>query len=329
MKYYLQISTAFLLFLLRSSSCFAQQTTLSSGGEALGTEGSISYSLGEMLYEGLVNNTANIQAGIQQPIDIPIGGIRLAIKVFLAGPFDVELGLMHDSLRTNNLLPLTEPYSSYPFLKPQIGLPGGEAVPITVLSQSGPDAVVDWVFIELRSSSNSSQIVATKRALLQRDGDVVSAADGLSPIIMTGFPPDQYFVSVKHRNHLGVMTATALPFTMDSQYIDFTSTSLVWVNNLIQQPPQKQIGNKYALWPGDANYNKNTKYNGLQNDKEFVLGALGGSAYLNNIITGYRSEDLNMDHKIKYNGLDNDRSVIANQVGVNTPNKIIGQHTPN
>ncbi len=36
-----------------------------------------------------------------------------------------------------------------------------------------------------------------------------------------------------------------------------------------------------------------------------------------------------MDGKIRFNNTDNDRSVILQNVGVNTPNKISNQHTPN
>jgi hypothetical protein len=58
------------------------------------------------------------------------------------------------------------------------------------------------------------------------------------------------------------------------------------------------------------------------------LAALGGLS--NNELTQvYRIEDANMDGKIRYNNTDNDRVLIINNVGVNTPNNIINQHTPN
>jgi hypothetical protein len=84
----------------------------------------------------------------------------------------------------------------------------------------------------------------------------------------------------------------------------------------------------YALWAGDANNNKNVKYNGLSNDKEVVMNAVG-LLNLNNIVNGYRIEDINLDSKVKYNGTDNDRALLLNNVGVGTSNNVLSQHTPN
>jgi hypothetical protein len=96
--------------------------------------------------------------------------------------------------------------------------------------------------------------------------------------------------------------------------------------NLLQR---KQIGAVYALWSGDANNNKNVKYNGLSNDKDGLVYVIGVST-LNNTVSGvYRVEDVNMDGKIRYTNTDNDKSVILNNVGVSTPNNLYFQHTPN
>jgi hypothetical protein len=308
---------------------FAQTVVGIAGDDIYSASGSVSFSIGEVYSDAYENVNTKILAGVQQPVDIPINGIRLSLKVLLSGPYDPSSGLMHDSLRVNQLIPQVEPYSAYPFLKPAIGFPAGEVVSSAILANSGPDAIVDWVYIELRSGQNPSTLVATKRALLQRDGDMVSSEDGISPLLFTGFVPGQYYVSVKHRNHLGVMTASALNFTMDVQPVDFTASIPVWINGQIINSPRRQIGNVYTLWGGNANFNKNTKYNGLNNDKEFILGALGGTTSANNIAYGYRPEDLNMDHKVKYNGTDNDRSVIVGNIGISAPNTIISQHTPN
>ncbi len=85
----------------------------------------------------------------------------------------------------------------------------------------------------------------------------------------------------------------------------------------------------YTLWSGDAYFNKNVKYNGLSNDRDQVLSAVGGAGSSNNTVYGYRAEDVNMDGKVRYNNTDADRIVIINNIGVNTPNTIITQHMPN
>ena len=258
-------------------------------------------------------------------------GVKLAAKVFLAGPYDASTGMMHDSLRANGMLVALqpEPYSAAPFNKPQLGEAGGETMSQAILNVTGHDAIVDWVYLELRSASNSGLVLATKRALLQRDGDIVSNLDGASPVFFANALPGNYYVSIKHRNHLGVMSLNALNLgPCNAASIDFTTSDSVFTMPSISNPARKTIGSVKAMWSGDANTNKNVKYNGLSNDKEAVMNAVGVST-LNNVVYGYRTEDINMDSKVKYNGIDNDKSLILNNVGVGTTNNVISQHTPN
>ena len=74
-----------------------------------------------------------------------------------------------------------------------------------------PVNTVDWVLVQLRDKNNSSTILFSKSAFVLKNGSVVEK-DGVSPL---NFPvvADNYFVSVKHRNHLSVMSSAALPLT--------------------------------------------------------------------------------------------------------------------
>jgi hypothetical protein len=255
--------------------------------------------------------------------------VQLQTKVMLSGSYQTATGMMHDSLRVNGLIPFTEPYSSSPFNRPAIAEPSGETFDPSILAVSGPDAIIDWIFLELRAASNPAVIVATKRALLQRDGDVVSHTDGVSPVRFTNTPDGMYYVSIKHRNHLGVMSHQAISLSgCAANSFDFTLPGVVFVNPSISNAPRRIVGGLHALWAGDANGNKNAKYNGSSNDKDAVLMSIG-IATPNNSVVGYRIEDCNMDGKIRYNSTDNDRLVILNSVGVSTPNIVLNQHTPN
>jgi hypothetical protein len=235
---------------------------------------------------------------------------------------------MTDSLRS--ILPLQEPYSIAPYFKSTILIPSGEVITPYILSVSGNNAIVDWIYLEFRSGLNPAVVVASRRALLQRDGDIVSHIDGVSPVTLPGLMPGSYYVSVKHRNHLGIMSATPVNIANCAvNNVDFTSTPL-WNNSVITtNGPAKIINAKNVMWSCDANTNKNIKYNGLNSDKDQILNMIGGSSGINNVVTGYRSEDINMDGKIKYNGVDNDRVIILENVGTTTPNAIIYQHSPN
>jgi len=304
----------------------AQQASASAGGNATGSGGSFSYTIGEPVSSNISDIGGIIHEGVQQSVNI-----QLRAKVLLSGPFDLATGWMKDSLRSNNLIPLTEPYSSLPYSKAVLTESAGETFSNALLNESTQNALVDWLFIEIRSASNPSNIVATKRALLQRDGDVVSHADGVSPVQFDRVPAGNYYVSIKHRNHLGVMTATPVFLSpTNSTLLDFTTMPTVYTSINIVNTPRKVEGGKYTLWSGDGNSNKNVKYNGISNDKDLVLTGLGGPNFVNGTLKMvYRAEDLNMDGKIRYNNTDNDRAIILNNVGVLSPNTVVSQHTPN
>lgn len=326
MKFNFLFQSFSLLFSLCIFSSNAQQSAVGAGGDISGSNGSMSYSIGQPVYTNFSNQYGDINQGVQQP-EV---NVSVAVKVFLAGSYDPNAGLMKDSLRAQGLIPLVEPYSGAPYLRPVLSELNGESITSSFFTETSQNAIIDWVFLELRSSSDNAVIVATKRALLQRDGDVVSHLDGQSPVIFTRVPSGNYFVSIKHRNHLGVMTATALSLSPIATSIDFTTLSTVYTIGSISNSPRKLEGSVYTLWTGDANTNKNVKYNGLNNDKDIILSSLGGLPNINSTLFNvYRREDVNLDGKIRYNNTDNDRVLILSTVGTSTPNNVYNQHTPN
>jgi hypothetical protein len=135
--------------------------------------------------------------------------VNLSAVAFLQGSFNLTNGLMNDDLRQLNLLPVTDPY-------PELGFQPigsrGETVDPAVFSRTGNNAIVDWVFLELRSAVNNTQVVASRSALLQRDGDIVDM-NGITPVRFRNVPPGDYFVAVRHRNHLAVLTLTPVKIT--------------------------------------------------------------------------------------------------------------------
>ncbi|MCB0790461.1 MAG: M36 family metallopeptidase [Flavobacteriales bacterium] len=232
---------------------------------------------------------------------------QVAMKVILDGPWTSGSVLMHDSLRTNGLLPLTEPYSALGFL--QAGNGGGETIGADLLAVDGPDAVVDWIHLALSTSLSQSDVVATRCALLQRDGDVVDL-DGTSPVV---FYADEgfYHVIVRHRNHLGVVTAQAIHLsTAQVGQIDLTGPLPITYG----VDAQKIEGGKLVLWAGDVTSDGVLKYAGANNDRDAILQALGGTSP-NTVAVGYGRADVNMDGMMKYAGVENDRDPILLNVG--------------
>ena len=228
------------------------------------------------------NQSLGISAVVPQPTFVPIN-----IKAFLQGP--LVNNLMNDNLRANNFIPLTN---------------NGYTTSQSVLNITGNSAIVDWVIVEIRNSSNPSNILFSRPALIQRDGDVVDT-DGVSAVQLN-ISPGQYFVSIKHRNHLGVMTLN--PIILPTTLIDF-STILTYGTN-----SQIQIGNVKALWSGDCNSDGIIRYTGTGNDRDLILSKIGG-VVPTLIVSGYHNEDLNMDGVVKYTGQNNDRDLILSNIG--------------
>lgn len=236
----------------------------------------------------------------------------VAAKVFLEGPYDTGTGLMSDGLRAASLLPNNQPFTAlgYTFT----GSPGaGGTVAGNVFATTGNNAIVDWVIVELRNSATPSTVVASCAALVQRDGDVV-ALDGNSPVSFVQ-SPGSYFVAIRHRNHLGVMTASAVSLPGSAVVIDFTTVA----TSAYGTEARTTVGSVQALWTGDVSFNKEVKYTGSGNDRDPILVAVG-STTPNNTVTGYVQEDTNLDGTVKYTGSGNDRDKILVNVGSTTPN---------
>ncbi|GBL34776.1 hyalin [Filimonas sp.] len=167
-------------------------------------------------------------------------GIFVAAKAILAGPYVTAAALMHDSLRVNGLIPTTEPYTASPYNKTAVGGASGETVSNAILNVSGNNAIVDWVFIELRDAASNGTVIANKRALIQRDGDIVSSIDGLSPVYFPTVYNGNYYVSIKHRNHLGVMSFNAISFSgCSTTSVDFTTSDSVY-KTICGNPAQRK-----------------------------------------------------------------------------------------
>ena len=246
---------------------------------------------------------------------------ELSVKVLLQGAFQIGDLLMTDNLRSGGYLPLTEPYNGH------AGSGGGETTTTTILNTNTgtSDAIVDWVFVELRDANDSTIIVETRSALLQRDGDVVDPSDGVSPLSILGANGASYYIAVKHRNHLGVMTATPVTLSNAGTIVDFTSAVAADLYNLAGYDGYEMasVNGMNALWAGDANSDSKVKYQGGNSDSNNIFlevltfpGNDNGS-YNYDFAFGYFRADTNMDGKAKYQGSNNDNSLLFLNIVIN------------
>ncbi len=249
--------------------------------------------------------------------------IRASLQciAFLEGPWNSGAQLMNDNLRAANLIPLTEPYTALGYA--QAGGGGGETTVPSMLLDNAGGAIVDWVRAELRSATAPGTLLAVRHALLNRSGYLVDPVTG-DDFIQFDALPGNYHIVVRHRNHLGVMTATPIALNAAAAEIDFTlpSTPTFGTN------ARKSIGPVQVLWSGDVTGNRQLKYTGTGNDRDPLLVAVG-STTPNNILTGqYDRKDVNMDGTVKYTGSANDRDPILVNVGSTTPNNTRTEQVP-
>ena len=77
-------SCILLLFSIGLTLIQAQNATISTGGNAIGTDGSVSYSIGQSNYITNRSNTGSVNQGIQQPFEISIiSGLEQAESILL------------------------------------------------------------------------------------------------------------------------------------------------------------------------------------------------------------------------------------------------------
>ncbi|MBL8010364.1 MAG: hypothetical protein JNJ64_07130 [Flavobacteriales bacterium] len=251
-------------------------------------------------------------------------GVRLQMRAALAGALPSGT-LMTDALRTANLIPLTEPYGALGYQ--YTGMPTNPAIQPSTLSITGNNAVVDWVVVELRADASPGTVVYSAPALLERDGDVVEV-NGTSNWLYAPVPAGKYYVAVRHRNHLGVMTAGPIWLSGSS----FVSTVLVNFRSALLSvhgvEPRKTVGTVQCLWPAEATGDGVVKYTGAGNDRDVVLNAIGGTTPTNTANNVYDRRDVNLDGSIKYTGSANDRDVILQTIGGTVPTATRTQQLP-
>ncbi len=203
-------------------------------------------------------------------------GVALDVKFILEGPFDQATGLMKDDLRAMGLLPLMEPYTALAAFT-HSGPGGGETVASTVFDVTGPDAIIDWAFVELRDATTNTMVMGTRAALLQADGSLVDI-DGVSPVLFAGIPDGDYFVTVRHRNHVAIMSDVAVTLgSVVNPTLDFTPGGAFGTN------PQKLVGTTYVLYESDLDANG------------AVDAADRSAAWNSRNLTGYLQDDSNLN----------------------------------
>ena len=154
---------------------------------------------------------------------------------------------------------------------------------------------------------------------MQRDGDVVAADGGVLSVDL----PGTFFMSIKHRNHLGALCTNVLTVANAAVALDFTSLGnddLFSNPGFSGQVAMTTVGGVRALYTGNANFDDRIKYDGAQNDTQIAASQVLNHPHNAGVILnyanaeGYYSGDINMDGLVLYDGANNDRQFILNTV---------------
>lgn len=264
----------------------------------------VSYCLGAAARQRMItNNNWSIADGGSNC------SVSLSPKVYLQGatlnPNTGEENLMRDDLRVAGFIPTTSPYSD------------GLTCEATVFDTTGDNAIVDWVWIELRDATDNTFVIVGQSALLQRDGDVV-ATDGTSALSLDT-SDDNYYVSVQHRNHLGILSTSSIALSeATATTVDFTNGSTTTLGSNAQTDFGMPSGIT-GMWTGNVNDDTIVQYSGTTPDTPAILSEVLNDPgnFLNFptfTISGYNNNDVNMDGNTQYSGTNPDSPLILQNV---------------
>ena len=162
---------------------------------------------------------------------IYIDHVNFRAKVYLQGPYVVSADTMATGLRNLGWLPSRSPFADS----------------TTTVVASVPDSVVDWVEVGWRQTLRG-QLVDSVSAFLSKTGHLLSldGSRGLTIDATAGW----YYLVIKHRNHLAVMSSDSILFSLSGVTHDFTSG----LDQAFGPNPMKDMGNgKFAMRSGDGN----------------------------------------------------------------------------
>lgn len=214
------------------------------------------------------------QSGYWDNFKTECPGTPVELTVFLEGPFSGTE--MNTSLNDQNVLALNNPYSNLPWS--HSGTEG-------VLSFSNQD-VTDWVLIDFRDTTSASAAlpttsIATKAALLLKNGQIISPFGGL-PLYLNATINNDLYIVIQHRNHLGILSANPVTEAGGMYSYDFTSGT----NQAYGTDAQKNLGGIYGMYAGDGDGN------GIIHLEDLIIFQEQAGT------RGYKSGDFDMDSEV-------------------------------
>ena len=148
-------------------------------------------------------DSCGIESDFSDGSDFFLYILSFNLKILLEGPFNGSV--MNNYLNAQGLIPLEQPYNSYPWF--YSGLEQVSSIPNS--------EVVDWVLIEIRetlggpSTATPDKIIYQRASFILTDGSIVEL-NGADPIEIKVSLDNNTFLVIHHRNHLSIMSADPL-----------------------------------------------------------------------------------------------------------------------
>jgi len=157
--------------------------------------------------------------------------VLLSVRLFLEGPYLSSGDTMSAGLRTSGFIPARSPFAED-----------------SVTASGIPANAVDWLLIQLRTEPSGAPVLSRSVFLLS-DG-TTAAPEGTAGPIKLKAHAGQYYLVIKHRNHLAVMSKTAQAFDSEGPGLYNFSTG---TDRYYNDDAKLLETGVYGVYAGDAN----------------------------------------------------------------------------
>jgi hypothetical protein len=248
--------------------------TLTPQGSSTGVAGT-NITLSDVILRSPLNQPVYVGILEDSNVVIDLTPAYANFNVFLQGTYQAG-GSMSHSLES--MIPLVSPYN-------------GQS--ISVLPNVLPNNIVDWVYVQLRTGTTNSTTVQSANAFLLQNGSLVDVYGNPSlPFYLTS--GSEYYIVIKHRNHLAVMSAVKYTFGQSPATASVINLSITGSSYGDNNHGFKQVeAGVYALYTGDADGDGNVYPNDLNDYWRIQVGS-----------SGYKSADFNLDGNVFVNDLN-------------------------